>query len=299
MATPTQHLRELWQREDWSRLLAITNRLLLHGPRSLKETAYLNYYACRARLGHRDVYGGLPSGELARNLAEGARCWDLLGHTYITLSAGYHWVMQYDRGLEYALRFLERAPLLRSARNREGEAWFRAAIGYEALEMRRDAVQACERARALLAGAGRWHWAAMATGYMIRLLYTDAPQRIPRLLDDMARLSREAPSRNVTRSVVALEQARYAWFRGDVTNGRRQAQQMLAAEVPGRLKVDLMLLLANCQQDTGAVESAFQYTALAKAEAEQLGLFAHEYGAMQLMYSHLKGTDRPAAAAGR
>lgn len=290
------YLKELWEKQDWSRLLEATKTLLLSGSWTAEELAYLNFYACRARFANRDFYAGLPSGELARRLAEDTGSWDLLANIYIALSAGYHWLMQYERSLEYAFAFLEKIPRFAAASVREGEAWFRVAMGYEGLNMVREAILAYERARKSLASSGSWHWYIMATRGMLNPLYRVDPERIPSLLAEMMQLRHRVRDISTVTNAILLERARYASFRQRYKVSLRLAGQCVDPGVSAQLTVEAHMVLSHCYRSMEEREAAMRHAVLARTTALQYGLFALEYSSVELIYALMK--EQPNLAAG-
>lgn len=283
-----QYLKTLWEQKDWNSLLETSQQLILVGGWTAEELAHLNYYACRARFAFHEFYAGLPSGELARRLAQSASAWDLLGNVLITLSAGYHSVMQYERSLEYAFDFLEKLPLFTDSRNREDEAWVRIALGYEGLGMDAQAVLAYDRARNLSGRSRRWYWAVMSTLSMAKLLYRDDPGRIPQLLGEALRLRRNAPKDPLIRAYIILERARYAWSKGDWDRCLRLAPQSADPEISPYFAFESHLLMATCLRDAGHPATALHHVTIARAVALQYKSFSQEYRAVEFIYSLMR-----------
>lgn len=287
-----EYLRELWQRQEWSKLLDSTKSLLMRGGWTVEELAYLNYYACRGRFGEGEFYAGLPSGELARRLAEDVGAWDLLANIHITLSAGYHWVMQYERSLEHAFAFLEKLPRFSAVREREGEAWIRVGMGYEGLGKHREAFLAYERAHKLLKQLGRWHWAYAAIRLATRLLYDDNPEAIPEMMAEQMRLRRLDPTNKYIRALLYLERARYALHQGEHARCLWLASHCIRRAVDAYQVFEAHLEIAKCHRAMGNFASAMHHVHQARATALGRKMYAEEYKAVELLYDLIKEQGR-------
>lgn len=287
-----EYLVKLMEDGDFQRCLRLAEQQLLRGGMTRNQLAKLNMVISRCRLGMNDLYGAIPSGQLAVKLARDLEEWDLLGRALLNLGTALVGTRQYDQALLQFYTYLEHLPHYSASRRLEGAAWKNIGIAHQRKLETDRAIDALNRARQWFAKQEIDHSTFTCTHDLVNTYlqkYEAGPD--PSLLtkvEELLRYEKEIVRRQAAdtyfRSLYLYDQAAYYMHCGRL--GRAMVCAMKAMEVRKGdfgLAFHSNMVLHRCTRSLGDAKQALGYAIAARVQALQGRHFELEFLATQAM----------------